>query len=175
MRAIAFALTFMLAGCAGPIETRVSSIGQTGIVPAKIQLDSDISGTGAQAYALVAEALANKGFSAGEPSDYSLHVSVSDRPANLSLNAGKDVLAPVTGKEQICATREYRLGVTLTRITDGTVAYRAHAAEFHCKHTLQQALPFLVEAAAKDLGQPQGSYAVKRPRRIPQATPATSG
>ena len=112
---------------------------------------------------LVSKALTNAGFQMTEPSDFSLQVSVSDRPADLSLSAGKNVLA-ATPQRKACAAREYRLGVTMMRITDGTLVYRAHAAEYHCKQTLQQALPYLVDAALKDFGAPRGGYTVKRPR-----------
>ena len=163
MRSVGFGLILLLAGCAGPIETRVDSSGANAVQPAKILLQSDVSGPGAEAQMLVSKALTSAGFQIGEPSDFSLHVSVSDRPADLSLSAGKNVLA-ATPQRKTCAAREYRLGVTMMRITDGTLVYRAHAAEFHCKQTLQQALPFLVDAALKDLGAPRGGYTVKRPR-----------
>jgi hypothetical protein len=164
MRGTAFGLLLLLTGCVGPIETRISSDGSTSISPARFSVEKTSNIAGAAAQDLVVKALIQKGFQLADPAMHSLHVSVSDRPSDLALNAGEKTLAPATDK-RLCAAREFRLGVTLTRIADGAVTYRAHAAEYHCKQTLSQVMPYLVDAAVKDLGSPRGSYTVKRPRR----------
>jgi hypothetical protein len=163
MRTSLSVLMLLLAGCAGPIETRVTSSGVTTAQTAGLSFDKDISGPAAEAQGLIVKALADKGYQIKEPADYSLQVSVSDRPSQLALHAGDAVLG-VAPKRKQCAAREYRLGVTITRISDAMVAYNGHAAEYHCKQTLQQALPFLVAAALNDVGTPRGSYVVKRRR-----------
>jgi hypothetical protein len=112
---------------------------------------------------MVADALLKKGYRAAEMADVSLHVTVSDRPSNLSLQSGAAVLAPAADKKR-CAKREYRVGVTLTKIDDGSLYYQSHASEFHCKLTLSEVLPALVDAALTDVGAPRGSYVIKRPR-----------
>lgn len=156
-------LILLLAGCASPIETRVTSSGVTTAQTARLSIDKDKSGPAAEAQGLIVKALADKGFQIKEPADYNLQVSVSDWPSQLALHAGDAVLG-VAPKRKQCAAREYRLGVTITRIADAMVAYKGHAAEYHCKQTLQQALPFLVAAALNDIGAPRGSYVVKRRR-----------
>ena len=163
MRLVAPLLFLLVSACIGPIETRIDSRGTVGAQPVSFAADSDVLGPAVEAQKLVAQVLADKGYRAAEIADVSLHVTLSDRPADLSLHSGPAVLAPTSGKKR-CAKREYRLGITLTKIADGSLFYRSHAAEFHCKLTVEQVLPALVDAALKDLGAPRGSYTVKRPR-----------
>ncbi len=163
MRSIPFVIALFLAGCTGPIETRVDSRGMTAVQPVSFAVDPMPVGLRLDAQNMVAKALLGKGYSAGEMAKLSLQVTVSDRPADLSLRAGSDVLAPAAGKKS-CAKREYRLGIMLTEIANGSLYYQSHAAEYHCKQTIQQALPILVDAALKDIGAPRGSYIVKRRR-----------
>jgi hypothetical protein len=163
MRLFAPLLFLFVTACIGPIETRVDSRGTGGAPPVSFAADPDVLGPVVDAQKLVAQALVAKGYRAAEFADVSLHVTLSDRPADLSLHSGPAVLAPSSGKK-LCAKREYRLGVTLTKIADGALFYQSHAAEFHCKLAVEQVLPALVDAALKDVGEPRGSYTVKRPR-----------
>ena len=163
MRLVAPLLFLLVSACIGPIETRVDSRGPSGAPPVSFAADPDVLGTAVDAQKLVSQALTIKGYRAAEMAEVSLHVTLSDRPAVLSLHSGPAVLAPNSGKKR-CAKREYRLGVTLTKIADGLLFYQSHVAEFHCKLTLAQVLPALVDAALKDIGAPRGSYTVKRPR-----------
>ena len=163
MRLITIVIPLLLAACAGPIETRIDSRGLTTVQPVSFAADSVATGVISGAQNMVAQALLAKGYRAADIADISLQVTVSDRPANLSLLSGTDVLAATSDKKR-CATREYRLGVTLTKIADGSLFYQSHAAEFHCKLTVSEVLPTLVDAALKDIGTPRGSYTVKRPR-----------
>jgi hypothetical protein len=163
MRLLAPLLFLLVSACIGPIETRVDSRGAGGEQPVSFAADPDVLGPAVDAQKLVAQALADKGYKAAEIADVSLHVTLSDRPAGLSLHSGSSVLAPTSGKKR-CAKREYRLGVTLTKIVDGSLVYQSHAAELHCKLTVEQVLPALVDAALQDIAAPRGSYTVKRPR-----------
>ena len=163
MRLLVPLLFLLVSACIGPIETRVDSRGLGGAQPVVFFADPDVVGPAADAQKLVAQALVAKGYRAAEMADVSLHVTLSDRPADLSLHSGSAVLAPTSGKKR-CAKREYRLGVTLTKIADGSLYYQSHAAEFHCKLKVEQVLPALVDAALKDIVAPRGSYTVKRPR-----------
>ena len=163
MRLVAPLLFLLVSACIGPIETRVDSRGTGGAQPVSFAVDPDVLGPAADAQKLVEQALTAKGYRVAELADVSLHVTLSDRPAELSLHSGTAVLAPTSGKK-LCAKREYRLGVTLTKIADGSLYYQSHAAEFHCKLKVEQVLPALVDAALKDIAAPRGSYTVKRPR-----------
>ena len=163
MRLVAISLFLLVSACIGPIETRVDSRGSGGTQPISFASDPDVIGSAVDAQKLVAKALAAKGYRAADIADVSLHVTVSDRPAELSLHSGPAVIAPNSGKKR-CAKREYRLGVTLTKIADGALYYQSHAAEYHCKLTVQQVLPALADAALKDIGAPRGAYIIKRPR-----------
>ena len=163
MRLVFPALFLLVTACIGPIETRVDSRGTGESQPVSFLVDSDVLGPAVGAHQLVADALSAKGYRTAQIADVSLHVALSDRPADLSLHSGSAVLAPTSGKKR-CAKREYRLGITLTRIADGSLFYQSIVAEFHCKLTVEQALPALVEAALKDIAAPRGNYTVKRPR-----------
>ena len=163
MRLVIPVLFLLVSACVGPIETRIDSRGLGGAQPVSFAADPDVLGPAVDAQKQVTQALAAKGYRAAEMADVSLHVTVSDRPADLSLHSGPVVLAPTAGKKR-CAKREYRVGVAMTKIADGSLYYQSHAAEFHCKMTFSEVLPVLVDAALKDIGTPRGSYTVKRRR-----------
>lgn len=160
MRLFTLALSLSLAACVGPIETRIDSSGETGARLTSFQADEAAA---VEALPLVTAALTERGYRSDASGSLSLQVTVSDRPADLALKSGEAMLSPAKGKKR-CAKREYRLGVVLTRLSDGVEIYRAHAAEFHCKLTLTEVLPVLVKSALADLGAPRGAYVVNRPR-----------
>lgn len=85
----------------------------------------------------------------------------------LGTAAGPGSLSPAKRKKplQSCEDREYRVGVTLTRVADGALAYQGSAAEHHCNMPLAEALPGLVDAALADFGNPRGAYSVMREGR----------
>ncbi len=163
MRSISIVIPLLLAACVGPIETRVDSVGVDHFPEEIIMLDAGNLVENQQAKSLVIAALEEMSFAVRPEGGLLLQVTASQRPADLSVFNGKAELSSAAGKKR-CATKEYRLGVALTRVSDGTEIYRAHAAEFHCKQTFEAVLPMLVEAALKDIGAPRGSYTVKRPR-----------
>lgn len=167
MRAIfhasALASALMLGACAGPIETRVNSAGLSATAPTSFAIEPDVAGPAAGVQAKVVQTLTARGYRLADTGVLKLHVTASDRPAGLALQSGTDELSPAAGKKR-CAKREYRVGITLTRISDGTDVYKSSAAEFHCKLGLDDALPTLVSAALADLGAPRGSYVLNRAR-----------
>lgn len=163
MRPFVFAISLFLAACTGPIETRVDSSGLAASQPAIFVVDPDATGLVAGAQAKVAMALIERGYRAEPAGALNLQVTISDRPASLALQSGARTLSPSVGKKR-CAKREYRLGLTLTRIADGAEIYRSSAAEFHCKLPIEDVLGNLASAALADLGAPRGSYTLKRPR-----------
>jgi hypothetical protein len=121
------------------------------------------------AYKMVAASMASKGFSLAKEAPLHLEITLDARPAALSLG-GKDgagSLSPAKPKKplQSCEDREYRLGVTLTKVGDGSEIYRGRAAEYHCKAEMADALPTLVSAALTDFGKPRGNYVVTRKGR----------
>ncbi len=161
-------LAASLSACAGPLETRVSSSGATALAPATYiwAPDSGVASNDvAEAKRLVSAKLAERGFTAADTGSLHMEVAVASRPASLGLVAGeKDVLSPVRRKKtfQRCGDNEYRLGITITQIADGAEVYRGNASEYHCKEALGSVLPRLVDAALADLGQPRGTYSIKR-------------
>jgi hypothetical protein len=157
------AILLIAASCAGPIETRIDSAGASQIASATIVVDESNANENPRARGFVIDVLGKKGFSVAPDGKLLLQVTMSERPAALSLSSGTAVLSPSAVKKR-CAKTEYRLGIALTQISDGAEIYRAHAAEFHCKLALDAVLPVLVDAAMADLGNPRGSYILKRPR-----------
>jgi hypothetical protein len=160
MRSLIFVCLLSVTACAGPIETRIDSAGVALVKPTTFQIGEAAS---AEATPTIIGLLQQKGYQQAGTGQLSLQVALSDRPAELALQSGAATLSPAKGKKR-CAKREYRLGVTLTRISDGAEIYRANAAEFHCKLTLADVLPILAQSALADLGAPRGAYIVNRPR-----------
>lgn len=171
-------LTLLLAGCVRTVETRVDTIGGgAGIMPGSYVLaptEKALSPELTQAQRLVANHLLAKNFTPAETGTLYLQITASSRPADLVLatpEANKPVSLSTAPKKRLfskCVKKEYRVGITLTRISDGQQAYRGTAAETHCKMTFAQAMPALVEAALGDLRLPvgvagrQGAYVLKR-------------
>jgi hypothetical protein len=158
----------IVSACSPGVETRITSSGVTSpkIEPYMISALSNTSAALQPGYALVGERLAAKGFVNAAEAPLHLEVTVDERDASLALGSseGRQSLAASKRKKplQSCADREFRLGVTLTRVADGVEIYRGRAAEYHCKMSVTEALPALVDAALADFGQPHGSYIVKR-------------
>ncbi len=161
------AIAGLMASCSPSVETRISSTG-TAFGPAGFAIVGSSPQTPELRYArsLVSEALVSRGFKVVDAGPLNLEVTLAVRPAALALGngAGPDSLAKAKRKKplQSCEDREYRIGIALTRISDGALVYRGTAAEYHCNMPLAKALPELVEAALVDLGEPRGNYAVKR-------------
>jgi len=166
------AVAALLAGCSGPIETRVQSSG-AGIdeAPALLVDDAAEPPLTAKARAMVVAELEKQLGASGSQATHRLTVTLSDRPAALSLLAGdkastRIIAAAKADKPlQSCADREYRLVVLLTRIADGSESYRGEAASYQCKATLEERLPYLVAAATADLRTPKGRYSIRQAGR----------
>lgn len=155
-------------GCAQVVETRVSSAGISDASSGAFMISTTeaTSPELRQAYPLVTKKLAAKGYSIAKEAPLHLQVTIDARDAALSVGGAvgpTDIAGAKKRKPlQSCKDKEYRFGVTLTRVADGTEVYRGRAAEFHCKMTLVQALPTLVDAALADVGAPRGVYVLSR-------------
>jgi hypothetical protein len=163
-------IALSLSACSGDIETRITSAGETSTNRTSYLIDNGdvlISNELKQAQQLVGARLQSAGFTQSDIGQLHLEVTLSTRPAALALFDGKgaaiQTLSAAKHKKplQSCDDVEYRLGVALTRLSDGVEIYRANAAEYHCHATLAEATPMLVDAALVDLGAPKGSYLVK--------------
>lgn len=159
------------AGCSSNIETRVASNGVRSPT-AEAYMISTVAETSPElrsAYRLVAAAMTEKRFPLAKEAALHLEITLDARPAMLALGGkdGADSLSPAKKKKplQSCEDREYRLGVTLTRVRDGSEIYRGRAAEHHCNTPVIDALPTLVNAALADFGNPRGSYVIIRQGR----------
>jgi hypothetical protein len=158
-------------GCSTGVETRVSSSGVSPLsagsymMASAAPLSADLRST----RSLVSQKLLQMGFveAAGAPTYLEVTFDVRDASLSLGSEAGPASLSAAKKRKalQSCADREYRLGVTMTRISDGAELFKVRAAEYHCKMTAEEAMPALVDAALADLGKPRGSYVLKRAAR----------
>lgn len=157
-----------VSGCAQDVQTRVSSAGLPDAAAGAFMISTTEvrSPELQQAYPLVTKTLASKGYSIAKEAPLHLQVTVDSRDAALSVGgaAGPTDLSAAKKQKplQSCKDKEYRFGVTLTRVADGVEIYRGRAAEYHCKMALVEALPTLVDAALADVGAPRGAYTLSR-------------
>lgn len=162
------ALTLLATGCGQAIDTRVTSLGTPWATPAAFMISTtdETPAEVRRAYPIVAKRMAAKGYHLTKDAPLHVQVTVDARNAALALGNTEGVSALSSAKSrkpfQSCEDREYRVGVTLTRVADGVELFRGRAAEYHCKMPLGDALPALVNAALADLGGPRGTYIVTR-------------
>jgi hypothetical protein len=161
---------FMLSACVAALETRIDSSGAaqnmvapgnaTIILPAK----TTISPEWELARQAVVTNLATKGISIADPAVYAIEVTLASRPANVALMTADKTLLPASAAKanKGCVASDYRFNITLSRISDGSLLYKASASETHCKEALSALVPALVDAALKDFGSPRGAYTVTR-------------
>lgn len=161
----------LLTGCSTSIETRVSSNGVSSPT-AEAYMISTVAETSPElrsAYKLVAAAMAQNGFTLAKEAPLHLEITLDARPSTLSLGGkeGPASLSPAKRKKplQSCEDQEFRFGVTVTKVGDGSEIYRGRAAEYHCKVEMADALPTLVNAALADFGKPRGYYILTRKGR----------
>ncbi len=158
----------LVSACSSGVETRIDSAGLSAL---NVQSFSGAAAEDApadlkQAYSLARDALISRGFTPAQDGGLLLQVTLDSRDASVAVgtSAGQANLSAAKLRKplQSCADKEFRLGLTMTRIGDGTEIYRSRVAEYHCKMPLTDALPFMVKTALADLGKPRGSYLVRR-------------
>lgn len=164
----ALSIALLVSACSSGVETRIDSAGMSAL---NVQSFSGSAAEDAQAdlkqaYTLARDALVARGFTPAQDGGLLLQVTLDSRDASLALgtSAGQANLSAAKRRKplQSCEDKEFRLGLTVTRISDGTEIYRSRVAEYHCKMPLADALPFMVKTALADLGKPRGSYLVRR-------------
>lgn len=161
-------LALLVSACVQTIDTRVTSMGAPTATPEAFMISTTDETPEAlrRAYPLVTKRMAAKGYSIAKDAPLHVQVTVDARDAALALGNSDGVSALSASKArkplQSCADKEYRVGITLTRVADGAELYRGRAAEYHCKMTLADSLPALVDAALLDLGAPRGAYIITR-------------
>ena len=159
-----------VAGCAGPIQTRVQT---HQIIAAPEQKQFTVSSTDtianrelALARNMVSQSLRERGYQSSPDAAILVHVALSDRLADIAVDAGdknaeQSIAAAKRQKQfQSCKDREHRLTISLFDQMRGTKFYDGSAAEYHCNGTVAQSLPFLVDSALSGLG--------REPTAIPQ-------
>lgn len=158
--------TMTVSGCAGPIQTRatthqlIAPPEQTSFVLSPI--DTLANHDTALARDLVSKSLSGKGYQPVSDALILVHVALSDRPAEIAINAGDQDAEKLiaAGKKQkrfqSCSDREHRLTISLFDQMRGAKLYSGSAAEYHCKGTIAQSLPFLVDSALSGLANDAG-------------------
>ncbi len=159
---VTLAGALMISGCAGPIETRVRTH-QLVAEPAQKQFTLSSNDTVANrnielAREMVATALNERGYQSSANAPIRVHVAISERPADIAITASeKDALQSIAAAKkqkqfQSCKDLEHRLTVSLFDQASRTKLYEGSAAEYHCKGTVAQSLPFLIDSALSGLG-----------------------
>lgn len=152
----------MTANCSGPIETRIQTQAASPLpaqkqysFPAKPEQKNE---TYKKARTLVAEALSAQNFTATENAPTMVHIALAERPASIAMTVGEkadvDIISlPKKRKPlQSCKDIEHRLTLKMIDTASGSVIYSGTAAEYHCKGSLEQSLPYLIDGALSDLG-----------------------
>lgn len=165
MRRLAFLMIpiiAIIASCSGPIETRIETQSGSALATQKqysfTAKPEQNSETYQSARKMVANALATNSFTAKDSAPILVHIALGGRPASIAMTAGEkdDVSTIAEQKErkplQSCEDVEHRLTINMVNATDGSILYSGTAAEYHCKGTMEQSLPHLIDAALSDLG-----------------------
>lgn len=145
-----------LTACSGPIETRIDTA--MPVAPASGSTyflsvpEGDAAPIQSRAAALLEPRLTAVGLtrtSDPEAAKYVVSLGVADRSADFGYQSGGQVIAMPKKKRalQSCVDREYRVTVAIMQVSDGAESYRGSAAEYHCKASLDDILPTLVDAA----------------------------
>lgn len=148
--------------CGGPIETRIQTQAAS-TLPAQKQYSftakpEQYSKTYTIARKMVADALAANNFTAANNAPILVHVALAGRPASIAVTTGENSEVSTIAEQkkrkplQSCDDIEHRLTVNMVSATDGSTIYSGTAAEYHCKGSMEQSLPHLIDAALSDLG-----------------------
>lgn len=162
----ALVIALFASACSTGVETRVQTSGVTAlesrsyfVTPTEYEA-ADLK----TAHNLVESILTTRGFVRADIAPLHLQVTVDSRDASLALGseAGPQSLSPAKRRKplQSCADKEFRVGITLTRVADGLEIYHSRVSEHHCKLPLADALPTMINAALADMGKPRGSYTI---------------
>jgi hypothetical protein len=171
-RSLILFLAVLLAGCATPIETYVSSSGENGVQISSYQLGTEIrTEDGVAARESVVSSLAAQAIRQDSAAVLRLDVTFSALPAALRIKVGDNAPSAAT-KANIktprpskkCEPVEYRLGVAFTDMRDGKISYRSSASEYHCMGDPKPIISALTDAVLKDVGNPKGVYVRERER-----------
>lgn len=150
------------ASCSGPIQTRIQTQSGTAF-PAQKQYSfsakPEQNGTAYEAARkMVVDALAAKSFIATEQAPILVHIALASRPASIAITTGEDeevstIAEPKERKAlQSCEDVEHRLTINMVNASDGSPVYSGTAGEYHCKGSMEQSLPHLIDAALSDFG-----------------------
>ena len=175
---IALCVGALAVSCSGPIATRVASEGRAPEAQAATFVLVNAPGKGSAeeitAQNMIISRLAARGWRRdAENANYSLTISLSERPASVGItaqstsgNQRKVISAPKKNKPlQSCDDVEQRLSIAIVRLSDGARVFRGNASEYHCKARLNETLPFLVDAALSGIDNPNGNKIIHRAGR----------
>jgi hypothetical protein len=159
----------LAAACSTPVETRLTSSG-TGLSPAArltvVTAETDGAVLHAETRRLFEQYLTARGSSFSEAGDYLIEFAPGQRAADVILyqDPAKPSASPAKGRSLLssCNDQLHRVTLVVLKRETGDVAYRGDAEERHCKATLNQTLPFLVETLVADLEKPAGTRVTTR-------------
>ncbi len=165
------ALALISAGCASPVQTRLAGNG-AGVAPAArlvvLAAEEDGPLDNAALLSAIKVRLAGLGYSVAADGEYILDFALSARSADISVSASSDKAATTGPKKnflQSCKPQVHSLTLVALNRDSGDVAYRGAAEELHCRGTLAESLPHLVDALATDITRPGGIRLLSRKGR----------
>jgi len=156
-----FAALALVAGCSGPIETRIASAGDGVPGNASVAIRPyDMSIPHADwitARDAIKATLAEKGHAIADASPLAMDIAVSARPAVTGVaGANGQAVSPVKPHRllQSCRDQVYRLVVVVVDSASGRLLYRGSAEEYHCRARLADTLAVLSRRALADIDHP---------------------
>lgn len=162
-------LNTFLSGCVSSVETRLEGYGPGAVAPAVLTVpppDPSASSINPDTRSLIEKKLAARGFTFGENGDYILEFAQSIRPADIAIFRKAVTVSAATLKKgsvlQSCKQAIHRLTLVVLKQSSGAMAYRGYAEEYHCRGTMVESLPYLVDALVADLGNPGHGTRIKR-------------
>ncbi len=161
--------------CGGPIETRIQTQAASTLPVQKQYSFTAKPEQNSEAYmmarTMVADALAANNFSTATDAPILVHIALAGRPASIAVTTGENSELSTIAEQkkrkplQSCDDVEHRLTVDMVSALDGSTIYSGTAAEYHCKGSIEQSLPHLIDAALSDLGNSnQATKTVTRTR-----------
>lgn len=156
-----FAALVLVAGCSGPIETRIVSSGDGVPGDARVAIRPyDMSAPHADWIAArdaVAATLAGKGRAIADGSPLIMDIAVSARAATTAVaGANGQSVSPARPHRlfQSCRDKVFRLAVVVVDRASGRLLYRGSAEEYHCRARLADTLAVLSRRALADIDHP---------------------
>jgi hypothetical protein len=162
-------LCIVVAGCASPMATRLSTHG-AGLTPAAslaiLEAEPDGAPVDTALDILMKKSLIARGYSMSPDSAFILNMAFGIRPGGIGV-FGTPTAAPLSSTQKKsglgkCKVHVHRLTLSVLERASGNPLYQGMAEETHCNALAANSLPHLIEALTVDLAKPGGDRVVTR-------------